>query len=317
MPAVVLVETPEGRGSAFFVAPDTLLTNVHVIGRHSSVTLRRVCGAGTPATVSARAPEFDLAVLKVSPPLAGQPVIPLGGQQTVRVGEDVIAIGSALGTLQNTVTRGIVSGIRRAGNAVLVQTDAAVNPGNSGGPLLDRHGVAIGITTMGYAGRQGLNFAVAADHARALIEGRPTPAPASRDAEANRSQFQQLSPAQPTDAERARALGTKTYVETMTVLARRADNLDRYWQRFRSVCYQGPIVGRFDREWFAVFDSRAMQGKIPPGCDSGFSDITREAGDIREAVIGAEQAAHRAGVYPGVRRDLRRQHRLDHPGFDR
>src|SRR5207237_3250742 len=94
---------------------------------------------------------------------------------TVRVGQEVIAIGSPLGTLQNTVTRGIVSAIRETGNATLVQTDAAINPGNSGGPLIDRNGAAIGITTMGYMQRQGLNFAVAIDHARALLEGRVAP----------------------------------------------------------------------------------------------------------------------------------------------
>jgi hypothetical protein len=315
MPAVVLVETQNGRGSAFFVAPDTLLTNVHVVGGHSSVILKRTGGASQPAMVAARAPEFDLAVLKVSPAVAGQAVIALGGPEPARVGQDVIAIGSALGTLQNTVTRGIVSGLRRAGNAVLVQTDAAVNPGNSGGPLLDRSGTAIGITTMGYAGRQGLNFAVSAEHARALLTGRPSFAPPTSSAA--QPQLQQLPPAQPSDAERARADGTKAYAEAMNAMGRRADNLDRYWRRFREVCHQGPIAGRFEREWFAVFDPRSLQSNVPAGCGQTFSDLAREAGDIRDGVARAEQAAHRAGVYPGIRRDVRRQYRLDHPDFDR
>ena len=180
MPAVVLVETSSGRGSGFFVSADTLITNVHVVGSNSSVTIRRMGGATAPARVAAASPEFDIAVLKISSPEAGQAVISLGSALNARVGQDVIAIGSALGTLQNTVTRGIVSALRQSGSATLIQTDAAINPGNSGGPLLDRAGVAIGITTMGYSGRQGLNFAVAADHAMALLEGRSVPAGGGR-----------------------------------------------------------------------------------------------------------------------------------------
>ena len=74
------------------------------------------------------------------------------GQRAARSGpgQEIIVIGSALGTLQNSVSRGIVSGLRASGGATLVQTDAAANPGNSGGPMLDRNGTVIGITTMGY-----------------------------------------------------------------------------------------------------------------------------------------------------------------------
>ena len=187
LPAVVLVETAEGRGSAFFVAADTLLTNVHVVGNASVVTIKRLGGASSTARVERRAPQFDLAVLKLTPADASQPFLVLAPASSVRAGQEVIAIGSALGTLQNTVTRGIVSGLRESGGATLVQTDAAVNPGNSGGPLLNRDGQAIGITTMGYAERQGLNFAVAADHARGLLDGRPAPAAAPDDTAEHRS----------------------------------------------------------------------------------------------------------------------------------
>jgi len=78
MPAVVLVETSGGRGSGFFVSADTLITNVHVVGSNSSVTIRRMGGATASARVAASSPEFDLAVLKVSSPEAGQAVIILG-----------------------------------------------------------------------------------------------------------------------------------------------------------------------------------------------------------------------------------------------
>jgi hypothetical protein len=315
MPAVVLVETSSGRGSGFFVSADTLITNVHVVGSNSSVTIRRMGGATTPARVAAAASQFDIAVLKISNPDAAQAVISLGSALNARVGQDVIAIGSALGTLQNTVTRGIVSAVRQSGGAMLVQTDAAINPGNSGGPLLDRTGVAIGITTMGYSGRQGLNFAVAADHARALLEGRPMPvAPAA----ARSDDMRTLSPAVPSETEQARTDGTKVFEEALSRLARQAQVLDDYWARFRQACYQGRVASAgLDHEWFALFDDRAMQGAVAPGCGATFADVRNRAADIRDAVSAADETARQAGIYPGVRRDTRRKHRLDYPGFDR
>lgn len=84
--------------------------------------------------------DFDLAIVHVDGVSAAQPVLPLGSVNDVRPGQEVIAIGLALGVFQNTVTRGIISAIRRAGAVVVLQTDAAINPGNSGGPLLNRSG---------------------------------------------------------------------------------------------------------------------------------------------------------------------------------
>lgn len=318
LPAVVLVESAEGRGSAFFVAPDTLLTNVHVVGNSSSVTIKRLGGATATARVERRAPQFDLAVLKVTNADANQAVIALASANTARPGQEVIAIGSALGTLQNTVTRGIVSGLRESGGATLVQTDAAVNPGNSGGPLLNRDGQAIGITTMGYAERQGLNFAVAADHARALVEGRPAPATApgvSRGAE-----VQGLSPALPTAAERARTDGARAYHDAIAAAAQRAQTIDDNWGRFKASCYSSTLPGdpgSFDREWFVLFEPQGLSGVVAPGCGAFFSDLRQNASTVRDAVLKAEEAARQAGVYPGVRREAKRVHRLDYPGWER
>lgn len=308
IPAVVVVESSAGRGTGFFVAQDTLLTNVHVVGGNSNVTIRRTGGATASARVSATAPDFDVAVLKVPSPEANQTVIPLGSASNARVGQDVVAIGSALGTLQNTVTRGIVSAIRQSGGATLVQTDAAINPGNSGGPLVDRSGTVIGITTMGYAGRQGLNFAVAIDHAQALLNGRT---PATVAAANLGSEARSLSPAQPSPADLERQNGAQLLEKTIGVLARRADGLDNEWRRFRRVCYEGRVVGAFDREWFALFDQRGMQGAVSPGCGGAFADLRHAADDIRNGVIGADEAARRADVYPGTRRDMLRRYRLD------
>src|SRR5207244_4665170 len=118
---------------------------------------------------------FEMAVLKVIGTLANQATIRMGATAGVRVGEEVIAIGTPLGFLQNTVSRGIVSALRDVDGATMIQTDAAINPGNSGGPLLDRSGEAIGIIKSGYNGRNGLSFAVAIDHARAVLDGRLAP----------------------------------------------------------------------------------------------------------------------------------------------
>jgi len=97
--------------------------------------------------VGGSAPAFDIAMLKISNPLADQPTIPIGSALAARVGQEVIAIGTPLGFLQNSVSRGIVSGLRQVDGATMIQTDAAINPGNSGGPLVDLKGRVIGINS--------------------------------------------------------------------------------------------------------------------------------------------------------------------------
>jgi putative serine protease PepD len=315
MPAVVLIEASGGRGSAFFVGPDTLLTNLHVVGRSSSVTVRRTVGEPIPARVAATASQFDLAVLRLSSAERVASTLPLGSAREARVGQEVVAIGSALGLLQNTVTRGIVSALRQTGDALLLQTDAAVNPGNSGGPLLDRNGRVLGVTTMGFSGRQGLNFAVAIDHARALLDGRPAgPPPATA---ATHTEIQGLSPSVLSETDQTRLDGTRTYEQALAQLARRADSMDNAWRQFRVSCYQGGVAGGFDREWFAVLDPRGLLGPVPTGCSGWLDDFRRQVREVRAGVESADEAARRAGVYPGLRRDTRRKHRLDYPGLDR
>ncbi len=161
-PAVVRVETSRGSGSGFFVAADTILTNVHVVTNNAFVTIRRPDGTTTPARVESTAPEFDVAVLRVSNADPGQTVLTMGSGMQARPGQEIFALGTPLG-LQNTVTRGIVSAVRQVSGVTLVQTDAAINPGNSGGPLIDRNGQVVGIATMGIsaASAQGLGFGIA------------------------------------------------------------------------------------------------------------------------------------------------------------
>jgi S1-C subfamily serine protease len=308
--AVVLVENGGARGTAFFVAPDTLVTNVHVIRGAASVTIRRNDGTATTARVERQAADYDVAVLQISNPLPSQPTIRLISALNARPGREVIAIGSALGMLQNTVTRGIVSAVRQSGNALLIQTDAAVNPGNSGGPLLDRKGNAIGITTMGFTERQGLSFAVAADHAQALLAGRSLPATESL-ASSSAGNFTMLSPAQMSDHDTTRVEGQKQFESAIEQFARAADALDGYWRQFRAECYGGGISGTYDREWLAVLNPRSLKGAVAPGCDSSFARVIEQAAAIRDGVITADERARRADVFPGVRRQLREKYRLN------
>ena len=141
LPAVASIAAGQARGTGFFVRHDQVLTNAHVIDGHSSVKLQ--AGEATyTARVVTVAQGSDLAILQVYNPDPKQPTLRLGSASTARVGQEVIAVGSALGVLSNTVTRGIVSAIRDVGTVRLIQTDAAINPGNSGGPLVDRNGVA-------------------------------------------------------------------------------------------------------------------------------------------------------------------------------
>jgi S1-C subfamily serine protease len=164
LPAIVLVQTTDARGTGFFVSSDTVITNAHVVDGATYVTLRTSSGDETPAMVTVRSNELDLAELHVSKVRPGQVTLPLTDSSHVRVGEEVVAIGSAMG-LQNTVTRGIVSGLRRLGPVVLVQTDAAINHGNSGGPIVDRSGRVVAVATMKMAGdAQAIGFGVAAEH---------------------------------------------------------------------------------------------------------------------------------------------------------
>ena len=310
MPAIVLVEASGGRGSGFFVAPDTVLTNVHVVGRNSSVTIRRGSGEVAPARVESTAPQVDIAVLKLSATDKAQPVLQLGSTGSARIGQEVFAIGTALGLLQNTLTRGIVSGIRQTSTATLVQTDAAVNPGNSGGPLIDRTGRVLGIVTMGYTDRQGLNFAVGIDHARTLLEGKPVPATAPPSVAGVRGP----SPSLPSETEQTRVKGERMYEQTLAQIARRADSLENAWRQYGTSCFKGRAGAGLDRAWFVVFDEH---GSVAPGCDRWFADFRRQAAEVAAGVIAAEELARQADVYPGVRRDARRRHRLDYSGWER
>src|SRR3989338_2373822 len=148
-----------GGGSGFIVHPDGLiLTNKHVVfDTDAEYTVVANDGKEYQAKVLARDPITDIAVVKVD--AQGLPTVQLGNSKKLELGQTVIAIGNALGMFQNSVSKGIISGLSRSISAALgtdgemehlrgvLQTDVAINQGNSGGPLINLDGEAIGINT--------------------------------------------------------------------------------------------------------------------------------------------------------------------------
>lgn len=157
-----------GQGSGFIVSPDGLiLTNAHVVNGAKEVTVKLTDRREFQAKVLGADPRTDVAVLKID--AKGLPTVKLGDPNALRVGEWVLAIGSPYG-LENTVTAGVVSAKGRSlpsDSAVpFIQTDVAVNPGNSGGPLFNSRGEVVGINSQIYSqtgGYQGLSFAIPID----------------------------------------------------------------------------------------------------------------------------------------------------------
>jgi S1-C subfamily serine protease len=316
--AVVSIETAGGRGSGFFVGPDLILTNAHVVQGNSSVTLRMSDGTTAPARVVRTSPEVDIAIVRVNQPRTAQPTMTIGTVNGTRAGQEVIAIGSALGMLQNTVTRGIVSAVRNAGGVILIQTDAAINRGNSGGPLIDRNGQVIGILTLKMAlNSESLGFAVAIDHARPLLEGRAAQlvAPAAGSPQSTPLSGAFGSARSQTDVMRDE--GAAQFERVMQAAARRADSLDDYWSRFRNACRVTVEPNGGDREWFGVWDRPPSFNTADAQCTSWLSDIRQMAGAVRTAMASADEVARTASVYPGVRRELRRKYKLDWDGWER
>lgn len=164
----------EGSGSGVIITPDGyVLTNYHVAHGASRFDAVLHDGTAVPAELVGGDPDTDLALLRIAG--NGFEAADLGNSDSLQVGQIAIAIGNPLG-LQTTVTAGIISAVRRTLRGVggrliedIIQTDAPLNPGNSGGALVDSRGCVIGINTAIIGGAQGLCFAVPIDAARSII----------------------------------------------------------------------------------------------------------------------------------------------------
>ena len=149
-----------------------VLTNAHVVDGSVSLSITTSSGARVAARVLGLDPVLDLALLRIETK-APLPAVRLGDSSTLRVGEEVVAIGSPIG-LEQSMTRGIVSGLNRLlpglPDQPMIQTDAPINPGNSGGPLVDRCGGVIGINTFISEDAQSVGFAIPVNAVKAVLK---------------------------------------------------------------------------------------------------------------------------------------------------
>ena len=169
----------EGGGTGFIITNDGLiLTNKHVVQNSQNLTTLLTDGRTYSAEIAALDPTNDLAILKID--ATGLPVVDLGNSNDLKIGQWVIAIGNALGEFQNTVTVGVISarerqlavssGSQQEQLSNLLQTDAAINFGNSGGPLVNLSGQVIGINTAIAGNAENIGFAIPVNQAKVALE---------------------------------------------------------------------------------------------------------------------------------------------------
>jgi S1-C subfamily serine protease len=172
-PAVVKLDVERGGGSGVVFTPDGLiLTNAHVVARHDHPRVTRPDGRATTGDVIGRDAHTDLAIVRISTEGEPLPWATLGDSRAIKVGQVAIAIGNPYG-FDHSVTTGVISALGRSLRAQsgrlmddIVQTDAALNPGNSGGPLVTTVGEVVGINTAMILPAHGLCFAIASNTAR-------------------------------------------------------------------------------------------------------------------------------------------------------
>jgi S1-C subfamily serine protease len=313
MPAVVMIETPRTRGSGFFVKPDLIVTNAHVISGFQSAAITTREGAKLTGRVAESSDQHDVALIQVPGPGPTNAQLPLGNSASLRLGQGIVALGWAESLAQSTVTRGIVTGLRRDAERNLLQTDAVPNPGDSGGPLLDRGGEVVGVTTFrGEGGTSG--YAITIDDVKpfvARVNQNVMTAPVdSRVAPA-------APPQRESDADARRTAGLQRYTDTLSAVERSASDLDFTWSRYKSACQITTVPPGQSHEWFGLYDSRSPLHQTPPHCADRLAEIERRAREISTTMSSAGETARQADVYPGPLRALREKRRLDYSGWDR
>ena len=181
-PSTVLIQCGEGYGTGFFIRENGYIaTNYHVVSRSSEITVRTYDGKVKNAVLRGYSAADDLAVLKIDG--HGYPAVSIGNSDSIQVGDTVIAIGnpSGVGGAWST-TQGIISSLKRAvavqasdtdstviGYATMMQTDATLNPGNSGGPLCNTRGEVIGVVTRKSMSYEGMGYALPINGAMVVL----------------------------------------------------------------------------------------------------------------------------------------------------
>ncbi len=238
-------------GFGFLVKPDLVVTNHHVIANvHPTNIAVRSSDRHTRRVITIESFEmYDLALLHLNDAMPYAALLPLGEGRAVRPGSEVYAIGSALGVLDNTVTRGIVSGIRNAGPISIIQTDAAINPGNSGGPLIARDGRVIGVTTAKFADAENIGFAVGVDHVKEVLQK-------------SGASFQSEAPTAAAVVDLRSQRRSVVYERSVKELSDRAKSVDANWARLKRDCdVPAPSALGSDREWFVLWDAENPDGE--------------------------------------------------------
>jgi serine protease Do len=168
--SVVTIKTNLGQGSGFFIEDGGyVVTNEHVIDGANAAIILTYEGTTHSVIVIGKDVNMDIALLKIED--TSYPKLTLKDSNDIQVGEKVIAIGNPLG-LQFSVSEGIVSAVHRTGNNNLnayIQTDASLNPGNSGGPLINKEGKVIGINNFKVSGSESLGFALESNYIKETI----------------------------------------------------------------------------------------------------------------------------------------------------
>jgi hypothetical protein len=306
------------QGSGVAVSATQIVTNYHVVAGATRVSI-----SSPTQSLSGSVQRVDVArdLALVGAPGLSMPAVGTRSSGALRIGERAYAIGAPHG-LALTLSEGLVSGLRSYKGGMAVQTTAAISPGSSGGGLFDEAGRLIGITTFGLEG-DGLNFALPAEWAVALAVGAagsaPEDVPAQTTIAAQAAESAQAQDESPMD--RARRLGAIRFEQEMQILEAKADRADIAWRRYVAGCSvnvtavsAGAAAG--GRDWFAYGFATVVTREMTEACaEAGtFFSLIQQ---VKHGMCVAEDAARRAAVYPGTRREIRERYRLDWDGWDR